>query len=154
MDVIVDSLMVMQARRDPKQGSQELQAIAWQISGVTAIFGGFAGAYFTGFLTPYWCFGIYAIFGCFVFLSAFSITRELETESDIEIELAMQIDGMNMGRRRTCLEEFRHNCKIVKNAFKLSLYQRVILFYLLVGLFKPNYMDYLYYFKLDVLHLT
>ena len=89
MDVIVDSLMVMQARRDPKQGSQELQAIAWQITGVTAVFGGISGAYFTGFLTPYWCFGIYAGFGFFVFLSAFSITRELETESDIEVELAM-----------------------------------------------------------------
>ena len=29
MDVVVDSLMVIQARRDPKQGSQELQAFSW-----------------------------------------------------------------------------------------------------------------------------
>ena len=29
MDTVADSLMVMQARRDPKQGSQELQALAW-----------------------------------------------------------------------------------------------------------------------------
>ena len=47
------------------------------------------GAYFTGFLSPYWCFGILAIFGLAVFVSAFSITSQLENESDIEIELAM-----------------------------------------------------------------
>ena len=122
MDVVVDSLMVMQARRDPKQGSQELQSFSWQITGLTAIVGGIIGAYFTGFLTPYWCFGIYSIFGLAVFLSAFSITKALETESDIEVELAMQVDGVNVGRRRNCCEELRHNWKIVRNELKLKLY--------------------------------
>ena len=121
---------------------------------MSSIFGGISGAYFTGFLTPYWCFGIYAGFGFFVTLSAFSITCELETESDIEVELAMQVNGVNMGRRRSCWEEFRHNCKIVKNEFKLKIYQRVLLFYILYGVFKPNFTDYLYYFKLDVIKLT
>ena len=89
MDVIIDSLMVMQARRDPKQGSQELQAIVWQITGVTSVIGGISSAYFLGYFSPYWCFGVYALFGFAVFLSAFWISRELEMESDIEVELAM-----------------------------------------------------------------
>ena len=59
-----------------------------------------------------------------------------------------------MGRRRTCCEEFKHNWKIVKNEFKLRLYQRIILFYLICGLFKANFSDYLYYFKLDVIKLS
>ena len=76
----------------------------------------------TGFLTPYWCFGIYAVFGIAVVLSAFSINPALEVENDIEIELAMRVDGVNVGRRRTCCEELGHNWKIVKNEFKLRLY--------------------------------
>ena len=94
------------------------------------------------------------MFGLAVFLSAFSITAALEVESDIEVELAMQIDGVNMGRRRTFCEELRHNWKIVKNELKLRLYQRTMLFYLLLGLTRPSFADYLYYFKLDVAHLS
>ena len=92
MDVIVDSLMVMQARRDPKFGSQELQGFSWQISGIAAVIGGFVGAYFTSFLTPYYCFGIYAVFGLAVFLSGFSVTPELEIEGDLEYTIAARID--------------------------------------------------------------
>ena len=40
------------------------------------------------------------------------------------------------------------------NEFKLKLYQRILLFYLLFGLFRANFTDYLYYFKLDVIQLT
>ena len=35
MDVIVDSIMVIEARRDPKMGSQDLQAFSWLITGVS-----------------------------------------------------------------------------------------------------------------------
>ena len=48
----------------------------------------------------------------------------------------------------------QHNWKIVKNEFKLRLYQRVILFYFLYGLTNPNFTEFLYYFKLDVAKLT
>ena len=48
--------------------------------------GGIMGAYFTGYMTPYWCFGVLTIFSLFVFMSAFLITAEMEMESDVEIE--------------------------------------------------------------------
>ena len=54
---------------------------------MAAVFGGLSGAFMTGFLTPYWCFGIYAIFGFVVFASAFSIKPEIEIESDIDLML-------------------------------------------------------------------
>ena len=38
--------------------------------------------------------------------------------------------------------------------FKLRLYQRTILFYVLMGLTHPNFTEFLYYFKLDVAKLT
>jgi len=92
MDVIVDSLMVMQARRDPQLGSQELQAFSWQITGGAAVVGGLTAAYFTSYLTPYWCLGIYSIFGFAIFVSAFAIDPQLETESDLEYTAALATD--------------------------------------------------------------
>lgn len=62
------------------------------------------------------------MFGLVVILSAFSIKPALEVESDIEIERAMRVEGVNLGRRRTCCEELGHNWRIVRNELKLRLY--------------------------------
>lgn len=106
----------------------------------------------TGYVNPYWCFGIVAIFGGVVIISAFSLTNQLENESDIEVELATQADGTM--RRRSFCEEIKHNWRIVKNMFKERLYQRILLFYLLYGITIPSFAEYLYYFKLEVAELT
>lgn len=108
----------------------------------------------TGFLNPYYCFGILGVLGISVVITALSIDTHLEVESDIEAELAMQVDGVNLGRRRTFCEELSHNWQIVKNEFKLPLYQRIILFYVLYGLTVPNFSEYLYYYKLNVAMLS
>ena len=47
MDVIVDAIMVMQAKRDPKKGSQELQSFSWLVSGISMVIVGSIGAYLT-----------------------------------------------------------------------------------------------------------
>ena len=64
---------------------------------LAAVIGGLCAAFMTGFLTPYWCFGIYSVFGFAVFASAFSINTEIENESDIELMLTME-----SGIRRNC----------------------------------------------------
>ena len=89
MDVIVDALSVMQAKRDPKMGTQELQSFSWTLNGVASIFGGFSGAYLTGYVNPYWCFGIYAFAGVLVVLSALNMNNSLEVEGDFEAEEAI-----------------------------------------------------------------
>ena len=109
--------------------------------------GGLFGAYMTGYLSPYWCFGLYAMFSIAIFVSGFYITNELETESDIEVDLSL-------GRPRTCWEEFKHNWKIVKNEFKLPAFYRLIIFFLLLGITKPMFTDYMYFFKLEEAKLT
>ena len=47
MDVVVDGLMVMQARRDTANGSQNLQTFSWQLLGLGGIIGGVAGGVIT-----------------------------------------------------------------------------------------------------------
>ena len=47
MDVIIDSLMVVQSRKDPELGSEELQSFSWVCLG----FGGIVGSLVAGMLT-------------------------------------------------------------------------------------------------------
>jgi hypothetical protein len=47
MDVIVDGLMVMQAKRDPLNGTQDLVTYHMIIQGTASICGGMFGAYYT-----------------------------------------------------------------------------------------------------------
>ena len=105
MDVIVDALSVMQAKRDPKMGTQELQSFSWTLNGVASIFGGFSGAYLTGYVNPYWCFGIYAFAGVLVVLSTLNMNKSLEVEGDFEAEELVGEDTSRSGiriRRRFC----------------------------------------------------
>lgn len=46
-DVIVDSLMVIQARRYPEDGSEELNAFSWTCMSLGGLFGSFAAAILT-----------------------------------------------------------------------------------------------------------
>lgn len=75
MDTIVDAMMVIQAKKDPQHGSQQLQALGWGLSGCAAIVGGLTAAFVLQIYTPYVCFGIYSIFGVIVALSAFLLTK-------------------------------------------------------------------------------
>ena len=58
MDVVVDGLMVMQAKRDPKMGTQELQSLSKFVESGSMVLSGILGAYLTSFISPYWCFGV------------------------------------------------------------------------------------------------
>ena len=49
---------------------------------------GVASAYVTGFLSPYWCFGIVTIFGVVIFGTAFTLKAHVELESDVAAGMA------------------------------------------------------------------
>ena len=80
MDVIVDAMMVIQAKRDPLNGSQELQSLSQGFSGMAAIFGGLTAAFTLESLDPYVCFAIYSVFGLVVAFCALLIDSETEED--------------------------------------------------------------------------
>ena len=110
----------------------------------------------TGFLSPYWCFGLVTVFGFVIFATAFYLRAHVELESDVAAGMAeVQEDGsITVLRHRSFCEELCNNFRIVKNQFKLRLYQRTLLFFLLIGITRINYMEYMYYFKTEVAGLT
>lgn len=80
IDVIMDALMVIQAKKFPDVGSQELLSLAWMVAGVAAIFGGITAAFILQYYSPHVCFFIYGTFGLLVAASSLSIPPSLEED--------------------------------------------------------------------------
>ena len=87
MDVVCDGLMVINARKDPKAGSEELQTYSWIMYGAGGIFGSLmSGSFLTGTDevtgepngNPYILFGIMAVFAGALGITGLFIDKSLE----------------------------------------------------------------------------
>jgi len=80
MDVIVDSMMVIQSRKDLVNGSEKLQSYSWIVKG----FGGIVGSVLAAFLTqnchPRWCFLVYSCLGVLVAFSGIKLNKDIDRE--------------------------------------------------------------------------
>ena len=79
-NVVIDAVFVVQARRDPILGSQDLLSIAWFVQSL----GGVIGAIVSGFLMedvhPKWGFLIYGIIGALLGISCLFLSKDAEKE--------------------------------------------------------------------------
>lgn len=69
-DVIVEAMMVIQAKNDPRLGSQELLSFAWIVQGIAAIVGGVTASVLLQYTSPYYCYFIYGMWGLVQFVVA------------------------------------------------------------------------------------
>jgi len=142
MDTIVDALMVIQARRDPVYGSKELQTLGYICIGISGVVGALIAAFLTGFLNPYWCFFTYSWFGFIVSFSGVVLKKEIETEGLAETEV------------KTFREESNKAYLIIRETLKIKELNHFLSFMFLVGLSNPNFDEFLYYYKLDIVGFT
>jgi len=166
-DVIVDALMVIQAKRDPEKGSQELQTLAWGTSSIAMMIGGICAAFLTEFLNPYYCYVVYGLFGLFCVLNAYLLNPEIEededlpddnlavdavvNENDIEAEL---VESNPPAHRRTFCQELKHNYRIIKQTLKIPAMYNALLFFILQGFTVPSFGEFFYYFSTEVAGFT
>lgn len=99
-----------------------MQALAWLVTAIFTTVGALFAAFMTGFVSPYWCFGLYAIFAIVVIMTSLCMSPQLEFENDFDLARSMSLNGVHIGRRRTFWEETRHNYHIVKHEFKMGLF--------------------------------
>ena len=79
-DVIVDSLMVIQARRYPEDGSEDLNTFSWTWMSVGGLIGSLIAAFLTENYEPRHCFTFSSIMGLVIAFTATRLNVSLETE--------------------------------------------------------------------------
>jgi len=78
MDVIVDSLMVIQSRKFPQNGSEELQSYSWVCLSLGGIVGSLVAAILTQNYHPSYSFLAISVPSLILTIVSFKLTREIE----------------------------------------------------------------------------
>ena len=104
-DVIVDSLMVIQARKH-KNGAEDLNAFSWTCMSVGGFFGSIAAAFLTEKYEPRYCFMFSSVMGLVIAYVASKLDKSLED------------DGRDASiGQGTMWEDIQRNFKDIKAAF-------------------------------------
>ena len=72
--VIADSLVVIQARKYPGEGSEELTTFSWTGASIGGLLGSITAAHITEYYDPKYCFMIESFLGFLVLVSALAMT--------------------------------------------------------------------------------
>jgi len=78
--VVIDAILVVQARRDPLLGSQDLFSVAFFFQGVAGVIGCIIAAFMMDQYHPKYAFLTYSIWGLVITICSFFLSREAEKE--------------------------------------------------------------------------
>jgi MFS family permease len=135
-DVIVDSLMVIQSRRFPDDGSEELQTFSWTCLSL----GGAVGAVISALLADNFP-ASYSFFGT-AFIGLLMAILVANTNSDIE-----DVKDSNEGEeKRSCIADVKKNLSEIKEALQVPEFYKLLIYYLLKGFMVPRFGTFGYYF--------
>lgn len=141
MDVVVDGMMVVNSRKDPTSGSEELQAYSWGFYGAGGVVGCTVSGWFLNGLDaegnpdghPYICFLVMSFFGFAVAMSGFFIDKSVEEN---------QQEMVKMGFCKRTSFVFSE----VKAGLSLKELYSVAIFRTILGCLVPSFSSYLYYY--------
>ena len=143
-DVIVDSLMVIQAR-DSEEGAEDLNTFSWTCMSFGGLIGSIVAAVLTENYEPRYCFLFSSIMGLVIMVIAFQLDVKLETQG-----LEAQISGTGGG----FWNDFKRNCREIVEAFQIREFYSLVLYLIVGGLLVPSFSSFGYYFMLNVIKLS
>ena len=143
-DVIVDSLMVIQSRKYPESGSEDLNAFTWTCMSVGGLFGSIIAAFLTESYEPRYCFLFSSVMGLVIAFFATRIDVSLEKEG-----LEAQTEG-----QQGFWVDFKRNCREIVEAFTVKEFRNVILYLVASGLLVPSFGTFGYYFMMNTVGIS
>lgn len=79
-NVVVDAILVVQARKDPALGSQDLLSIAWFFQGLGGVLGATIAAFVMEDVHPKWAFLGYGVWGGILGISCIFLSADCERD--------------------------------------------------------------------------
>lgn len=175
-NVVIDAIIVIQARKDPRLGSQDLLSVAWLFQSFGGVIGCLIAALMLDNIHPKYAFLGFGILGLFLAIGSCFLSSEAEFEvindndmwaSDYSSEILdgqspseaagarAEIEGARIPpSQRGCWFNFIKNMKIILWALTLSEIYRLIIYFILDGLTNPSFTDFQYFFYMNVLGLS
>ena len=80
INVVVDAIVCVQARKDPEHGSQDLMSLAWMTQGIGGVIGCLLGGYMTQYCHPKYSFLIFSVMGLVLAISGLFLSKECEMD--------------------------------------------------------------------------
>jgi len=131
-DVIIDSLMVIQSRQYPKDGSEELQTFSWQAMSIGGIFGALMAAILGDYSHPSVSFLLSGVIGLVLVYFSLKLDSKIE-KSDDKVKTTFTAD-------------VKGNLRDIVEALKIKEFYCVLLFLVLKGMAVPSFSSFSYYF--------
>lgn len=140
-DVIVDSLLVIQARKYPQHGSEDLTAFSWTCAAAGGFFSAIIAAYMTQNQEPSYCFLISAMVGMTIAVIASGLDASFEEQ----------------GRREqsgSFLTDVSRNFAEIGDALRISEFHNMLAYIFVSGMLVPTFNSFEYFFLLDVVGIS
>lgn len=175
-NVVVDAVLVIQSRRDPYLGSQDLMSVSWLAQGIAGVAGCCIAAFVLQDYHPKYAFLGHGVFGFILFVACFFLSADAErdynegeepelTEFSSEYHDGQTVDQAARERRRLEAqrpvpgeEGFWYNFKRNMVAIWRSLQRReiylVVIYFLVDGVLNPSFDDYKYFFLMNVVGIS
>ena len=175
-NVVVDAILVVQARRDGDLGSQDLLSIAWLFQGLGGVLGAVAAAFIMEDIHPKWAFLAYGCFGLLVGIACCFLSREAEVEllegeeeyvshfssEYTEGQLPAEAIAQRQAHQATipkrgeegCCYMFKKNMKQIWWALQRWEIYCLVIYFILDGITNPSFADFSYFFLLNVVGVS
>jgi hypothetical protein len=140
MDLIVDTILIDQARKNPASGSEDLRSLASFFQCAGMVTGSLLSGAINQYYEPYWCFLLYSTIGLFVSVAAMRLDREIDTKG---------------------VDEMRGFCQDLKKSFwetvKIRHVPEIYLslaFLIVSSIFSPAFNEFSFYYNTNVRHIS